>query len=188
MSAMPSCWTCGSLAAFRMTVRPGASTAADFNQLELPAYQSMYWRGGPTPTADLNVTILAGATLGGGTVVNWTNSLKTKPHVREQWAREQQRGADLPRQRARHVHRLELAGDADSALVELLNLRTERADDLEHPADVADAWDVVKSHGVIGEQAGGNEWKCFVLIPGRRDLAMQRSSAFDNEPPHRARA
>ena len=44
--------------------------------------------GGPTPTGDLNVTILAGFSLGGGTVVNWTNSLKTKPHVREQWAKE----------------------------------------------------------------------------------------------------
>src|SRR3954449_940802 len=66
----------------------GYFNEADFNQLELPGYQNMYWRGGPTPTADLNVTILAGATLGGGTVINWTNSLKTKPHVREQWARE----------------------------------------------------------------------------------------------------
>jgi choline dehydrogenase-like flavoprotein len=61
---------------------------SDFAQLELKAYQEMYWRGGPTPTGDMNVTILAGATLGGGTVINWTNSLKTKPHVREQWARE----------------------------------------------------------------------------------------------------
>src|SRR3954463_10841872 len=61
---------------------------ADFAQLELKAYQEMYWRGGPTPTGDMNVTILAGATFGGGTVINWTNSLKTKPHVREQWARE----------------------------------------------------------------------------------------------------
>src|SRR4051794_14959607 len=61
---------------------------ADFAQLELKAYQEMYWRGGPTPTGDMNVTLLAGATLGGGTVINWTNSLKTKPWVREQWARE----------------------------------------------------------------------------------------------------
>src|SRR4051795_4880694 len=61
---------------------------SDFAQLELKAYQEMYWRGGPTPTGDMNVTLLAGATLGGGTVINWTNSLKTKPHVREQWARE----------------------------------------------------------------------------------------------------
>src|SRR4051812_8294354 len=66
----------------------GYYNEANFNQLELPGYQTMYWRGGPTPTGDLNVTILAGSTLGGGTVINWTNSLKTKPHVREQWARE----------------------------------------------------------------------------------------------------
>src|SRR3954452_26516 len=66
----------------------GYFNEADFNQLELPAYQNLYWRDGPTPTADLNVTLMAGFTFGGGTVVNWTNSLKTKPHVREQWARE----------------------------------------------------------------------------------------------------
>jgi len=66
----------------------GYYNEADFAQLELKAYQELYWRGGPTPTGDMNVTLLAGATLGGGTVINWTNSLKTKPHVREQWARE----------------------------------------------------------------------------------------------------
>ena len=48
----------------------------------------MYWRGGPNPTADLNVSLHAGAALGGGTVINWTNSLRTRPWVREQWARE----------------------------------------------------------------------------------------------------
>src|SRR4051812_41547266 len=51
----------------------GYFNEADFTQLELPAYQDMYWRGGPTPTGDLNVTLLAGFTLGGGTVINWTN-------------------------------------------------------------------------------------------------------------------
>src|SRR3954471_20020469 len=66
----------------------GYYNEADFAQLELKAYQEMYWRGGPTPTGDMNVTLLAGATLGGGAGINWTNSLKTKPHVREQWARE----------------------------------------------------------------------------------------------------
>jgi len=61
---------------------------ADFNQLEIPAYQNLYWRGGPTPTADANVSLLAGCCLGGGTVVNWTNSLRPTPRVREQWQRE----------------------------------------------------------------------------------------------------
>jgi choline dehydrogenase-like flavoprotein len=59
-----------------------------FNGYELWAYQNMYWRGGPQPTADLNMTLQAGATLGGGTTINWTNCLRTRPWVREQWARE----------------------------------------------------------------------------------------------------
>jgi choline dehydrogenase-like flavoprotein len=59
---------------------------SDFNQSELWGYQNLYWRGGPTPTADFNVALQAGATLGGGTVVNWTTSLRTYPWVREQWA------------------------------------------------------------------------------------------------------
>ncbi|HEY1275503.1 MAG TPA: GMC family oxidoreductase N-terminal domain-containing protein [Thermoleophilaceae bacterium] len=60
----------------------------DFNGYELWAYQNMYWRGGPQATADLNVTLQAGTTLGGGTTINWTNCLRTKPWVREQWATE----------------------------------------------------------------------------------------------------
>ncbi len=60
----------------------------DFNQLELSAYQNLFWRGGPSPTADLNVSLQAGSCLGGGTVVNWTNSLRTTPWVREQWEQE----------------------------------------------------------------------------------------------------
>jgi choline dehydrogenase-like flavoprotein len=60
----------------------------DFDQLEIPAYQNLYWRGGPTPTADMNVSLLAGFCLGGGTVVNWTNSLRPTPRVREQWEQE----------------------------------------------------------------------------------------------------
>src|SRR4051794_29642234 len=66
----------------------GYFNEADFNQYELWAYENMYWRGGPQPTADFNVTVYAGAGLGGGTVINWTNCLRTRPWVREQWANE----------------------------------------------------------------------------------------------------
>ncbi|MFL5886221.1 MAG: GMC family oxidoreductase N-terminal domain-containing protein, partial [Thermoleophilaceae bacterium] len=52
------------------------------------AYQEMYWRGGPTPTADGNVSLQAGTTLGGGTTINWTNCLRTTDWVRDEWARE----------------------------------------------------------------------------------------------------
>ncbi|WP_102143590.1 GMC family oxidoreductase N-terminal domain-containing protein [Mycobacterium hubeiense] len=60
----------------------------DFSGLELPAFQQFFWRGGPTPTADFNVTLLAGGTLGGGPTINWSNCLRTPLSVREQWARE----------------------------------------------------------------------------------------------------
>src|SRR5919201_2277167 len=66
----------------------GYFNESDFNQLELPAYQQMFWRGGPTPTADGNVSLVAGTTLGGGTTINWMNCLRTRPWVREQWAQE----------------------------------------------------------------------------------------------------
>jgi choline dehydrogenase-like flavoprotein len=74
----------------------GYFNESDFNQLELPAYQQMFWRGGPTPTADGNVSLVAGTTLGGGTTINWTNCLRTRPWVREQWAEQGLEGVDGP--------------------------------------------------------------------------------------------
>ncbi len=61
---------------------------SDFNQLELWAYQHLYYRGGYFPSADGNVALVAGATLGGGTTVNWMNCLRTRPGVRAEWAQE----------------------------------------------------------------------------------------------------
>ncbi|OLE38286.1 MAG: hypothetical protein AUG48_02325 [Actinobacteria bacterium 13_1_20CM_3_68_9] len=66
----------------------GYFNEADFNQLEVWAYQNLYLRGGPMPTAEGQVSIQAGSSLGGGTVVNWQNCLRTFPWVREEWARE----------------------------------------------------------------------------------------------------
>ena len=61
---------------------------SDFNMLELWAYQNLYYRGGPVPTIDGNISRQPGANLGGGTTINWTNCLRTTPWVREEWARE----------------------------------------------------------------------------------------------------
>ncbi|MGH2925834.1 MAG: aldehyde dehydrogenase family protein [Solirubrobacterales bacterium] len=66
----------------------GYYNEADFDQLELGAYQRLYMNSGPFPTAEGQVSIVAGSTLGGGTVVNWTNCLRTHPWVREEWSRE----------------------------------------------------------------------------------------------------
>jgi acyl-CoA reductase-like NAD-dependent aldehyde dehydrogenase/choline dehydrogenase-like flavoprotein len=66
----------------------GYFNEADFNQLEAWAYRNLYLRGGPIPTAEGQVSIQAGSSLGGGTVINWQNCLRTFPWVREEWARQ----------------------------------------------------------------------------------------------------
>ena len=60
----------------------------DFDQLELSAYQRLYLNGGPFPTEEGQIGLVAGTGVGGGTVVNWTNCLRTHDWVREEWAHE----------------------------------------------------------------------------------------------------
>ena len=75
----------------------GYFNEADFNQLEVWGYQNLYLRGGPMPTAEGQVSIQAGSSLGGGTVINWQNCLRTFPWVRREWAREHRlEGVDGP--------------------------------------------------------------------------------------------
>jgi choline dehydrogenase-like flavoprotein len=59
---------------------------SDFDMLELPAFMTRYWRGGPQNTADLNVSVLAGACLGGGSTIFWSNCLRPTDKVRGEWA------------------------------------------------------------------------------------------------------
>ncbi len=66
----------------------GYFNEADFNQLELWAYENLYRGGGITQTDDGSIVLMAGSNLGGGTTVNWTNCLRTTPWVREEWEAE----------------------------------------------------------------------------------------------------
>ena len=52
---------------------------SDFVQVELVAYQNLFLRGGFFPSADGVVNIAAGGTVGGGSTVNWSNSLLPPP-------------------------------------------------------------------------------------------------------------
>ena len=65
-----------------------ARNEADFLGYELLAYQQLFWRGGVNATADMNVSLLAASTLGGGPTVNWSNCLRTPEWVRDNWAEE----------------------------------------------------------------------------------------------------
>ena len=60
---------------------------SDFTHLEPDALDNMYLYGMTLATADLGCRIIAGSTLGGGTVVNYTTSFRTPDYVLEEWAR-----------------------------------------------------------------------------------------------------
>ena len=66
----------------------GYYNEADFNQLELWAYENLYRAGGMSGTADGRIALMTGANLGGGSTINWTNCLRTYPWVREEWEAE----------------------------------------------------------------------------------------------------
>ncbi|KAK9785976.1 hypothetical protein WJX73_007918 [Symbiochloris irregularis] len=61
-------------------------TAADMTWTEAEACGNMYERSGLMVTHTGGLAVLAGSTLGGGTRINWTASLRTPPHVLQEWA------------------------------------------------------------------------------------------------------
>lgn len=61
---------------------------ADFTHEEGDALETMYDAGGLLATRDLGLVLLQGATLGGGTVINYTTSFPTPAAVRHEWARD----------------------------------------------------------------------------------------------------
>lgn len=60
---------------------------SDFTHLEADAMRDMYLYGMTLTTKDLGCRVIAGATLGGGTVVNYTTSFRTPDFVLEEWSR-----------------------------------------------------------------------------------------------------
>lgn len=68
----------------------------DFRQLELPGMLELYLGGGLASSEDGSIAILAGSTLGGGTVVNYMNCIRTPDHIRREWAAMGVSGLDDP--------------------------------------------------------------------------------------------
>ncbi len=66
----------------------GYYNEADFNGSEALMTPQLYLRRGLLATKDLGMIVLAGSCLGGGTIVNWSTSLRTPPDVLAEWERE----------------------------------------------------------------------------------------------------
>jgi len=69
---------------------------SDFKQLELPGMLELYLGGGLAASENGSIAILAGSTLGGGTVVNYMNCIRTPERVRREWAARGLHGLDTP--------------------------------------------------------------------------------------------
>jgi choline dehydrogenase-like flavoprotein len=63
----------------------GYRNEADFKQLELPGYLELYLGGGMAGSEDGSIGLLAGSTLGGGTIVNYMNCIRTPADIRAEW-------------------------------------------------------------------------------------------------------
>ena len=87
----------------------GYYNEADFNGSEALMTPQLYLRRGLLATKDLGMIVLAGSCLGGGTIVNWSTSLRTPPDVLAEWeldygltgatSPDYQRGFDVAEQR-----------------------------------------------------------------------------------------
>ncbi|HEX6540511.1 MAG TPA: GMC family oxidoreductase N-terminal domain-containing protein [Ktedonobacterales bacterium] len=66
----------------------GYYSEPDFTSVEAEMMPELYLRRGMLSTADLSVTVLAGSCLGGGTLINWSTSLRTPPEVLAEWERD----------------------------------------------------------------------------------------------------
>ncbi|KAK7250710.1 hypothetical protein RIF29_33317 [Crotalaria pallida] len=61
------------------------SARNNLSLLEGPTMDQMYLSNGFLSTDDMSVLILAGSTVGGGSAINWSASIKTPQHVCKEW-------------------------------------------------------------------------------------------------------
>ena len=65
----------------------GYHNEQDFRQLELTGLRQLYLGGGLVASESGSIAVLAGSTLGGGSVSNYMSCIRTPDAIREEWAR-----------------------------------------------------------------------------------------------------
>jgi hypothetical protein len=105
--------------------------------------------------------------------------------AREQWAGEQERGADPAAQLRVELGLVRACGvDPDDVLADPLGVGADVGQDLDHRLDVADPGDVRQRDGLLGEQRRREDRQGAVLVPGGSDPSVQGPAALDDEGLH----
>ncbi|KAG9446613.1 hypothetical protein H6P81_012741 [Aristolochia fimbriata] len=63
-------------------------TPRDYSGIEVPSMEHMYEAGGILASSDGEIMLLAGSTVGGGSAINWSASIKTPSSVLKEWVEE----------------------------------------------------------------------------------------------------
>jgi long-chain-alcohol oxidase len=63
-------------------------TAEDYSSVEGPSMERLYEKGGIFCTTNVTTILFTGTTVGGGSAINWSASIRTPEEVRQEWARE----------------------------------------------------------------------------------------------------
>ncbi|RCV42536.1 hypothetical protein SETIT_9G224400v2 [Setaria italica] len=63
-------------------------TAEDYSSIEGPSMERLYEKGGIFCTSNASTIMFTGATVGGGSAINWSASIRTPEWVTQEWARE----------------------------------------------------------------------------------------------------
>ncbi|PAN46911.1 hypothetical protein PAHAL_9G224100 [Panicum hallii] len=63
-------------------------TAGDYSSIEGPSMERLYEKGGIFCTSNASTIMFTGATVGGGSAINWSASIRTPEWVTQEWAAE----------------------------------------------------------------------------------------------------
>ena len=94
----------------------------DMDWQELPGYASFYLDRGIASSEDRAVAVLAGSAVGGGTLINWTTSLRLREPVRDEWRQHGIDGLDAfydDVQRRVHIDTFETAINGPNSRLQL---------------------------------------------------------------------